>query len=767
MSPAHDALRTLDKFQVGKPFDSSKWDLTSALLQLLQINGAPVFDIVVDSDVKEVGKFSIVITSPRNFGLISRLVRHPLQRRSKKNLHKFVRERGRRMLFGNKDEAAAVREALAKHGPVLRAGRDTHTRHALQRDAVGNLVSVGDLKEEEDTTTTTFESSSTSSSTSSTSTTTTIPLTTTSQATTTATTTGLPSTTSTTTTTTTTTTITTNTTTKEEEKGEEEGEPFWMSVASVSRRIVYRLFKDDMEEKRLESLASTLHDAFPNASLLSSSSSSSSPSPSSSSSSSSSDGEVPDDIYSDVITHFLPILQKLLPSEREELETQQSGKQYNLFTISALHQLCPVIDWSVLLGGLLNLTVTDEHNIYVHYPDHLSKLCTLLDNTEPWVIHYALLTLYSYDVLQETVYATEGTNREDFCLQAVKSVFGEVMSNLYLHHIGNDTLENIKTKASSLMDILREEVEESVSGSAWLGQEDKEKVLERLHSMKLKVGAREKHWDIEFVNKSHAELSFPLNGSFLHTVLELYRAFRYQLYQLHHTPMESDDFIWSFTVQPYMVDAFYAVDINSVVFPEAFFHPPFHRHNAPHYINFGSTATSIAHEIFHALDFLGIQFDERGLLTRPFSQAMVERLNITSDCYHNLLTENFFEVRYMHHTLIALEIDEVITKNENIADISGIHTAFKSYRRWEEAQGVEPRLPALPLNPHQLFFVSAAQPYCSVSTMVGNILLMELDEHLPNKLRINGMMKNMPEFSQVFSCPPTSKMFSDQTCHLF
>lgn len=317
------------------------------------------------------------------------------------------------------------------------------------------------------------------------------------------------------------------------------------------------------------------------------------------------------------------------------------------------------------------------------------------------------------------------------------------------------------------MEVLREEVEETLAAATWLGEEDKERALEKLNTMGVKIGAKDTHWDITFVNKSHEGLSFPSNASFLHTVLELYRTFRHQLYQLHPTTLDNDDFIWSFTVQPYVVNAFYAADLNTIVFPEAFYHPPYHRHHAPNYLNYGSTTTSIAHEIFHALDFLGIQFDQNGLLARPFSEEMLSHLKATADCYHALLSDAFYEEVYVPHTLIAFEIDDVITKNENLADISGLRAAFRSYRRWEEREGVEPRLPALPLTPHQLFFVSAAQPYCSITTRVGDIFLMELDEHLPNKIRINGMMKNLPEFAQTFNCSSTSKMFSANTCQLF
>ncbi|KAG0717186.1 Endothelin-converting enzyme 2 [Chionoecetes opilio] len=725
MAPVHEVLRGLDQFQVGKPFDPSSWDLTRALLQLFRINGAPLFDIMIDSDVRRDNNFAILITSPRNFGLISRLKSRPLHRSKLRGLQEFLRAGGRRVLFGEMDGEAAVRRAMPGVRAEAWAGvredlslrgfqNDAPERLDLDLDPVGNLVLDEDGFKEGDagaTTTPPDEASSSSSSafflTPASSPHTSLP--TTSFA--------LPSITTTSTTTTSQSTPThhepnaspfiTSTTSTSSTRVSQSTDPHTdLSPSSTTTTLQEgdtentstqdegKSSKDDMDAKRLESLAATLQDTFPNASA----------------SSVPPDGDVHDDLYSEVLTRFLPILQELLPTKREELEIQQSGKQYNNFTISRLNQHCPVIDWSLLLGELLGMAITEDHNIYVHYPDHLTRLCTLLDNTEPWVLHYALLTLYSYDVLQETVYAAEGMDRGVFCLQAVKSVFGEVMSNLYLHHIGNDTLHQIRTA-----------------------------------------------------------LRFPPNASFLPTVIELYRTFRHQLYQLYHAPVQSDDFIWTFTVQPYVVDAFYAADINSIVLPEAFFHSPYHRHHTPHYLNFGSTATSMAHEIFHALDFLGIQFDDQGLLTRPFSEEMLRRLNSTADCYHDLLNDAFYEevYEYMSQALIAFEIDNVITRNENLADISGLRTAFRAYRRWEERKGEEPRLPALPLNPHQLFFVSAALPYCAVTTQVGNILLMELDEHLPNEMRINAMMKNLPEFAKTFNCSSTSKMFSANTCHLF
>jgi endothelin-converting enzyme/putative endopeptidase len=62
------------------------------------------------------------------------------------------------------------------------------------------------------------------------------------------------------------------------------------------------------------------------------------------------------------------------------------------------------------------------------------------------------------------------------------------------------------------------------------------------------------------------------------------------------------------------------------------------------------------------------------------------------------------------------------------------------------------------LTPDQRFFIGNAQWACSNIRPETMRLRARTDPHSPPRYRVNGLVVNMPEFAQAFSCKPGQPM---------
>jgi predicted metalloendopeptidase len=104
---------------------------------------------------------------------------------------------------------------------------------------------------------------------------------------------------------------------------------------------------------------------------------------------------------------------------------------------------------------------------------------------------------------------------------------------------------------------------------------------------------------------------------------------------------------------------------------------------------------------------------------------------------------------------LKLCVDGNQTLDENAADLAGLKIAYISYQMF----GVKKRLAQAPMfNSNQLFFLSFPLYFCGDQT-VGSLKKQLLeDSHTPSLFRVNGALRNVPEFSAAFDCPHGSFM---------
>ena len=177
----------------------------------------------------------------------------------------------------------------------------------------------------------------------------------------------------------------------------------------------------------------------------------------------------------------------------------------------------------------------------------------------------------------------------------------------------------------------------------------------------------------------------------------------------------------------------------------------------PNYLNFGAIGAVIGHEITHGFDDEGAQFDASGNLKNWWTSSTEEKFTNKSQCFVD-------QYGSINDTRVNLLLNGRNTLGENIADNGGIREALLAYRL---KGGRDPLLPGMQFTRDQLFFISYANTWCSLTRNEKLRQSILYDPHSPPKYRVNVPLANYDEFAKVWKCSPGSRMRKQETCVLW
>jgi predicted metalloendopeptidase len=192
-------------------------------------------------------------------------------------------------------------------------------------------------------------------------------------------------------------------------------------------------------------------------------------------------------------------------------------------------------------------------------------------------------------------------------------------------------------------------------------------------------------------------------------------------------------------MDPQTVNAYFEPSKNEIVFPAAILQPPFFDELADDAMNYGSIGAVIGHEITHAFDDQGRQYDavgnlhdwwteEDGVLFTKEAKRLVEQFNTYSPVEGGFVNGQF-------------------TLGENIADLGGLAIAFEAFQRTSEGRSHET---IDGFSGAQRFFLSYAQSWKTNIRDEKARLYLKVDPHSPAKFRTNGPLSNMQSFFDAF-----------------
>ena len=307
-------------------------------------------------------------------------------------------------------------------------------------------------------------------------------------------------------------------------------------------------------------------------------------------------------------------------------------------------------------------------------------------------------------------------SKEDTVYEMSVNLFSDVMSVYYgRKYFG----EEAKTDVTGMIDKIKNVYRGRLQQNDWLTEETRNKAIEKLDKMKVFVGYQED------VDPGTKELHLDPNKSFFELSEDIAQFGK--RYTIEHFDEPIDKNKWSGSA--FDINAYYNPESNSINFPAGILQAPFYDKNQSTEKNYGGIGVVIGHEITHAFDSNGADYDENGDMhnwwTKADTKAFDKRIKAFEDQWNGL-------------EIYGTKVNGKLTVTENVADAGGLSSTLQVLK----TEMTKPNL--------KDYFENYADIWKQKASLQYNKYTMVQDVHAPNELRVNQQLKNLPEFYEAY-----------------
>ncbi len=329
------------------------------------------------------------------------------------------------------------------------------------------------------------------------------------------------------------------------------------------------------------------------------------------------------------------------------------------------------------------------------------------------------------------------------CVSGVDRDLGEALGQAYVDRtFGEEGKQRMLAMVHNLKDALGRDIEQL----DWMTPETKKQALVKLKGIEDKIGYPNQWRDYSSVSIMRGD-----------TLGNAYRSgdfeFRRQLAKISK-PVDRVE--WGMT--PPTVNAYYDPQLNTINFPAGILQPPFFDKKANDAANYGAIGSIIGHEMTHGFDDEGRKFDASGNLRDWWTEKDGKEFEVRAKC----VADEYSSFDAVEGTKLNGEL----TLGENTADNGGARVALmalqsvlaKEGKAGEKEDG---------FSPEQEFFIAYGQTWCANYTPQLLRLQALSNPHSTPEWRVNGVVRNMPEFQSAFGCKKGEPMVPENACHVW
>ncbi|XP_019367553.1 PREDICTED: endothelin-converting enzyme 1 isoform X2 [Gavialis gangeticus] len=440
---------------------------------------------------------------------------------------------------------------------------------------------------------------------------------------------------------------------------------------------------------------------------------------------------------------------------------------YHKMTARDLKSLAPAVDWMPFLTTVFYpVELNESEPVVVYAKEYLEQVSTLILNTDKCLLNnYMIWNLVrktssfldqrfqdAEEKFMEAMYGMKKTcqPRWKFCVSDTDSNLGFALGAMF---VKATFAEDSKKIAEEMITEIKMAFKESLANLSWMDEDTRKSAKEKVDAIYDMIGYPKFIMDPKELDKVFNDYE-AVSDLYFENVMQFYNfSARVTADQLRKPPSQDQ---WSMT--PPAANAYYSPTKNEIVFPAGILQAPFYTRTSPKSLNFGGIGVVVGHELTHAFDDQGREYDKDGNLRPWWKNSSVEAFKHKTEC----MVE-----QYGNYTVNGEAVNGRHTLGENIADNGGLKAAYRAYLNWLKKNGNEDMLPTLGLTNHQLFFVGFAQVWCSVRTPESSHEGLITDPHSPSRFRVIGTISNSKEFSEHFHCPPGAPMNPQKKCEVW
>jgi len=442
----------------------------------------------------------------------------------------------------------------------------------------------------------------------------------------------------------------------------------------------------------------------------------------------------------------LAIESELAKHHMNKEETRNIVGLYNKYEVSKLNELMPDFDWQTYLkeAGLGEIK-----HLIVPMVDYTKSLNGIIQNTaqEDWktFLKWHLINANASRLnkaLDEQNFAFYGKQMTGAQQQqeswrrgvgVVNGTVGEVVGKVY---VKRHFPPQAKAKMQELVQNLIKAYEVSIKDLTWMSEETKVQALDKLSKFNPKIGYPDE-W------RDYSKLEIKADDLFGNLRRASLVAYQYQLDRMNK-PVDKKE--WGMT--PQTVNAYYNPTMNEIVFPAAILQPPYFNLNADDAVNYGAIGAVIGHEIGHGFDDSGSTFDGDGVLRDWWTAKDKEEFKVR--------TGQLVAQYDGYKVFDDLNVNGTFTLGENIGDLGGLSIALKAYKlslEGKEAPMIDDYTGV------QRVFLGYGQAWLFKGREEAMRQRVATDPHSPPRFRVNGIVRNVPEFYEAFDVKPEHKLY--------